>query len=222
MKNKYLRERSCIVLVILVALINITHVNFLNKIESTSFGIASIIYQTISYIIVILLVVKILNEKNSIDNLTRAYTKQRLYSDLKRKIKANERFNVVYVDLDYFKKINDTKGHLAGDKLLVDFVKNLSAFIGENIYRYGGDEFVIITNKEKVNLHEELKQVKQVGFKFSYGISSFVEFFDRDYCKKTPKKSDEIYINLLVEDILQLADDRMYKNKGEKEDRLEN
>ena len=50
------------------------------------------------------------------------------------------------VDLDYFKKINDTHGHQVGDDVLVNFVRLIRDSLEEKdmIYRYGGDEFVVL------------------------------------------------------------------------------
>ncbi|MDH5736395.1 MAG: HDOD domain-containing protein [Gammaproteobacteria bacterium] len=58
----------------------------------------------------------------------------------------HEPLSIAYIDLDNFKTINDTFGHLAGDEILKDIAK----FISENIReadvlaRYGGDEFIIV------------------------------------------------------------------------------
>jgi len=53
---------------------------------------------------------------------------------------------VLLVDLDNFKHVNDTLGHPAGDKLLVDVSKRLTAIVNKNYFlsRFGGDEFLVI------------------------------------------------------------------------------
>lgn len=58
----------------------------------------------------------------------------------------NQRFAVLFIDLDRFKMINDTLGHLAGDKFLVEISARLSDCVRENdlLARLGGDEFVIL------------------------------------------------------------------------------
>ncbi len=58
----------------------------------------------------------------------------------------NQRFAVLFIDLDRFKMINDTLGHLAGDKFLIEISKRLTECVRENdlLARLGGDEFVIL------------------------------------------------------------------------------
>ncbi|MFR7934933.1 MAG: GGDEF domain-containing protein [Clostridium perfringens] len=70
------------------------------------------------------------------------------------------------VDIDSFKKVNDTYGHLVGDKILRDFAKALNNNIRENsdwIGRYGGEEFIIVLNntnmKNGVKVAEKLRKI---------------------------------------------------------------
>jgi diguanylate cyclase (GGDEF)-like protein len=75
------------------------------------------------------------------------------------KIKDNKTWQthtLMFIDLDQFKVINDTCGHLAGDRLLTLVGERLSYFMREkytdidySIYRYGGDEFAVLLNKSK-------------------------------------------------------------------------
>lgn len=85
-----------------------------------------------------------------IDYLTGAWTREKLYSFLNNK--SNQRkyksFAMVLIDLDDFKKINDTYGHNEGDKALMNLVSITQNIIGPeaSITRYGGDEFILILN----------------------------------------------------------------------------
>jgi len=57
-----------------------------------------------------------------------------------------KKFSLLFIDLDHFKKVNDTMGHLVGDKLLQQVSQRLlvSARADDMVFRFGGDEFVLI------------------------------------------------------------------------------
>jgi diguanylate cyclase (GGDEF)-like protein len=59
---------------------------------------------------------------------------------------SGERFAVHFVDLDHFKKINDTRGHAAGDRLLKEAARRLKEVVGpaNAVARLGGDEFAVL------------------------------------------------------------------------------
>ena len=69
-----------------------------------------------------------------------------LRKGLKKAEQTNQMISVLFLDLDGFKKINDTLGHEAGDKLLIEAGKRLQGVIGGagTVGRLGGDEFIVI------------------------------------------------------------------------------
>lgn len=73
----------------------------------------------------------------------RALLKERIEQALSRKV---GRCALLYIDLDRFKEVNDTYGHPAGDELICDFAKRLSAIVraSDTVARLGGDEFAIL------------------------------------------------------------------------------
>lgn len=76
----------------------------------------------------------------------RALLFERLSSEIKRCKRSGERFSLLFVDLDGFKKINDNLGHSAGDDLLRQVSARFLALLRETdtVARLGGDEFVFI------------------------------------------------------------------------------
>lgn len=90
------------------------------------------------------------NDINEIDFTTKLLNKQTTFKQLEEYLKSiNEKpesFTLAMADIDFFKKINDTYGHLAGDKILKKIseclIKNTK---GDDIVgRFGGEEFIIL------------------------------------------------------------------------------
>jgi len=111
----------------------------------------------------------------TLDPLTGAATRRRLMDRLEYVITQSTRtrmpFSLVIMDLDHFKKFNDTMGHQVGDRLLQDLVKVLGAHLrkGDLVARYGGEEFVVLlpncAMKDALGLAEDLR-----GRVFDYGV----------------------------------------------------
>lgn len=72
----------------------------------------------------------------------------------------NENLGLMMVDIDHFKKVNDTYGHDAGDKVLVQFTKILSECCRESdwLVRWGGEEFVIVARGQSIEGLEQLAE----------------------------------------------------------------
>jgi diguanylate cyclase (GGDEF)-like protein len=105
------------------------------------------------------------------DDVTGLFNVRRLNSALDETIlecEVNKReFSVLFVDLDHFKNINDSRGHLVGSQLLVEIGKEIERILREEdqIFRYGGDEFVIILKNTNLDL------AKQVAERLKNGLS---------------------------------------------------
>jgi len=119
-----------------------------------------------------------------IDTLTKAFNRKALNDDLEKIIKAGKskklNVNLVEMDLDFFKEVNDRYGHLVGDFILIKFVLIVKSFIRESdkIYRYGGDEFFIIFNRTDINKTMEMmekirKKIEVTKFKYKDDILNF-------------------------------------------------
>jgi diguanylate cyclase (GGDEF)-like protein len=70
---------------------------------------------------------------------------EKITSFLLRKAQHNNKYALMFLDLDRFKLINDSLGHVTGDKLLIQVAQRLKVVVGKNgfVTRLGGDEFVI-------------------------------------------------------------------------------
>lgn len=107
---------------------------------------------------------KILSEQ---DELTKINNRRNYFilgeKSIKKAIANNSDFSVLMIDLDDFKKVNDTYGHDVGDKVLIEFCNVVNSQLNENhiFGRLGGEEFSIIftdiTEEEAYELSEKIR-----------------------------------------------------------------
>jgi len=83
------------------------------------------------------------------DTLTGLKNRRAMDHVLARFVEAEEEFGLMQVDLDYFKRVNDTLGHAAGDRVLLEVARILSDETRNDdlVARVGGDEFVLIFHR---------------------------------------------------------------------------
>lgn len=76
--------------------------------------------------------------------------------------------SVLILDVDHFKKINDTHGHIIGDEILVELADLIRASIRptDNLYRYGGEEFIVIAE------HTDLASAQKLAEKLRESIQN--------------------------------------------------
>ena len=107
-----------------------------------------------------------LERESNIDPLTKAHNRRVLIKDLEEVLSFGKDkdidMHLVMFDADDFKKINDSFGHIAGDKTLIFLSKLIQNSLrrGTRIYRYGGEEFVVILNR--TSLEEATKIVDRI------------------------------------------------------------
>ncbi|MEW5754694.1 MAG: EAL domain-containing protein [Pseudomonadota bacterium] len=116
------------------------------------------------------------------DVLTGLYNRNYFQQELGRVIaqvaRSGAEYALFYIDLDQFKFINDTLGHAAGDKLLIECTRMLKRSVreGDLVARFGGDEFTIllynIDRESAEAVAEKLRQCFE-DFKFLEGGNSF-------------------------------------------------
>jgi diguanylate cyclase (GGDEF)-like protein len=157
------------------------------------------------------------------DDCTGLYNARHLYKTLEAEVYRSARFGyeftVLFIDLDHFKQVNDTWGHLAGSKLLAEIgfaIKSHLRLI-DFAFRYGGDEFVILlpqTGKHQaLNVARRLLQsfrnsefLKEEGINVNVRASLGVASYPGD------AKS--------VHEIIRQADEMMYLVKNSTRDNI--
>lgn len=98
------------------------------------------------------------------DSLTALYNARKLEEDLRKISENNDSYSLLILDIDNFKKLNDTYGHLVGDKALEEIGIVLNSLKSElfDYYRYGGEEFVSLvfdcTGQKTLDLAESIHE----------------------------------------------------------------
>ncbi|GAB2190981.1 hypothetical protein MAH1_25890 [Sessilibacter sp. MAH1] len=156
---------------------------------------------------------KSLEAKAFIDPLTQIANRnlidKKLKSELQRAKRYDRPFSVIFIDIDYFKRVNDSFGHLIGDRVLVEFASVLNNRIRkvDMVGRFGGEEFIVLSTEtplsEAVALAESLKSAiehhefpKALSMTASFGVAAYHPASD-----------------ISENDLIQRADDALYKAK---------
>lgn len=158
-----------------------------------------------------------LDEQISIDNLTKINNRTSFNEYIQNKfdnIKNDDIISLMFIDVDNFKTINDTYGHLVGDDALVSIANVLKKSCNDYnkdlfLARYGGDEFVVVSSLNN-NETQELEKL----------IQNNLEEYNKNKTNKlsvsigytSNNKSNYNSINHLID----IADDVMYKIKSKK------
>lgn len=165
--------------------------------------------------------VKRIHELTITDDCTSLYNARHmgfiLETEIYRSLRYNYEFSIVFIDLDHFKSVNDTHGHLVGSRLLAEIGNALKAHcrLIDFAFRYGGDEFVLLlpqTSKENAmnvarRLHQLIRETVWLG---PEGLS----------IKVTPSLGLASYPvdSRTKEGLLHLADEAMYLVKNTNRD----
>lgn len=147
------------------------------------------------------------------DFLTGLKTRKVMFKEAKKGDVSQ--MTICFIDLDKFKEVNDTFGHKIGDEILIEATKRfVNTFGYEYVYRYAGDEFIILM--DFLNSVNEASYIDQMILELkndfrkpiidSNGVSHYLGFS----CGIVTKEAgvDEIY------DLVNLADDLMYDSKN--------
>lgn len=158
------------------------------------------------------------------DSLTGVYNRRYFLKQFEQHIAHHNRTKLAsalfLLDVDNFSEINNTLGHLVGDKLLVEFVHRLKSVFRRDVDivgRLGGDEFVAILSNDnpKINI---LDMCKTIAEKLMHEFSSPYELEGIEKIKITASVGIAIFESASVVNglnLIKLADEQMYKAKDE-------
>ena len=153
-----------------------------------------------------------LEKKANFDLLTGLYNKSKFKEILKKKIHNSKSFNLLFIDIDNFKTINDNYGHLIGDKVISFIGYNIRRLTSKSIIasRYGGDEFVICTNTNNQANYFIKSFSKRLKEGYYLNINEKIEIKTSIGIVNYPNNAKSI------DKLIDLADKAMYKSKKEK------
>lgn len=114
-----------------------------------------------------------------IEPLTGLLNRRALMESLKQYVYVSGAFNqsiiIAVIDLDDFKLVNDSYGHIKGDEVLITLAEILRRNLPKNAsaFRYGGEEFVLLFTKQQLNKVVEI--VEKMRLEFSQQAFDFLE-----------------------------------------------
>jgi len=123
---------------------------------------------------------------------------------------------LMFLDLDHFKVLNDTKGHEFGDQMLIEVARRLSLCVrdSDSVARFGGDEFVVLLEGLSVNENEAVVQAGLVAEKIRDSLSQTYQI--ADYVHESSSSIGVVLFNgadVEAENLFKRADLAMYQAK---------
>ncbi len=148
---------------------------------------------------------------SELDILTQVYNRKGLEKYISQHKSDTSKKAVIFLDFDNFKKINDNFGHTVGDQALKILTKRIQNSIKSNdlIYRFGGDEFVIIINeiRENNSIDTIIQRIKSiVKTPITFNDMLIISSISTGYCLVPEEAPD-------IEKAIEIADKRMYLEK---------
>jgi diguanylate cyclase (GGDEF)-like protein len=157
-----------------------------------------------------------------IDGLTQIFNKryflERLESELSRTNRYSRELSLIMFDIDHFKRINDTFGHLAGDAVLKQLCHTIRSRIRREdmLCRYGGEEFAILapeTSKEDAMIVAEKTRKLVETTSFSFEGTMIPVTISLGVCSINQQDVD-------IESFIKMADERLYQAKNSGRNRV--
>ncbi|MGA8864712.1 MAG: diguanylate cyclase [Gallionella sp.] len=155
------------------------------------------------------------------DHLTLVPNRQLLMDRLKHALSSSARSGrfgaLLFIDLDYFKSLNDTLGHSIGDLLLQQVAQRLENCVreGDTVSRFGGDEFLVLLENLSDSESDSVMQTSTVGEKILAMLNRPFQLAEHEYLS-TSSIGATLFSGhqLAPEAILMQADHAMYRAKN--------
>lgn len=154
--------------------------------------------------------------ESTTDGLTKLFNRRKFDNDINNLIASNQIFYLAIIDIDNFKRINDTYGHDVGDNVLRTVSKIGRQVIGDehHIYRFGGEELcVIYTGEDEEYVYQMINTwLKMVSIR-EWREPALHVTFSAGIAQRSAEHS--------VTQILKLADEKLYQAKNTGKNRIE-
>lgn len=154
------------------------------------------------------------------DPLTRLPNRRLLLDRLRLALAQSARSKnfgaLMFLDLDHFKVLNDTKGHEYGDKMLIEVARRLTACLRDtdSVARFGGDEFVVLLESLSANQNDAVAQAATIAEKIRESLSQ--TYLIDDYAHESSPSIGVILFNsdeIEIDELFKRADLAMYQAK---------
>ncbi|MFZ5643876.1 MAG: GGDEF domain-containing protein [Bacillota bacterium] len=155
--------------------------------------------------------------KAATDNLTGLPNREQLDIHVARVFKKVIPLSVIIADLDYFKKINDTYGHDAGDEVLRRFARIVKKSIRQEdyVFRYGGEEFIVVANADLEKAVEISNRVREEVARATISWNKQTISITASFGAAEYKSGDT------PESLVKRADEALYRAKNNGRNRVE-
>lgn len=100
-------------------------------------------------------------EASLYDSLTGIHNRRSLDKKMAELNEEGRLFVFVLLDIDDFKQINDRHGHLIGDESITMVARLIKEQFGENVFRYGGDEFAVISSYNTQSTFQKIEEINR-------------------------------------------------------------
>jgi diguanylate cyclase (GGDEF)-like protein len=151
-----------------------------------------------------------LTHRAETDRMTKILNRESFISKAQNLLDNNgDNASVIIIDIDYFKAINDTYGHMAGDYVIQTIVNILKSSLrdGDLVGRLGGDEFIIFVNQCTT------EQIGVLTSRILESVQSFIFTFDNKLLKTSLSMGCVVSSNKNFNELYKMADDALYEAK---------